>query len=122
MSRGLASRSGLEGASRVPNTSRPFCQTTRSNSQPGRTSGQSRTIPPVRQLRRGPARIGYEVGPGPVEGEVARFDVLDHPAALRAYRLLVGDPVVAGEGEALGELLLVLPLPGAVRGHHDVQV
>src|SRR5207237_9764933 len=72
-----------------------------------------------RQLARPPRRIGPEVAPGPVEGEGPRGGGRDDAHALGADPLrLGGTPEHTG---ALGELVLVLPSPRAVRLDPDVQ-
>src|SRR5690242_12721604 len=112
-SRGLATQEGLEGASREPNTRGPFCQMNGGLSQSALKTGHNRTIPPNRQLCGSrPGRVGLEIRPRAVEGEVAGLDHLDDPEALGPDRLLVGDPVEVRVGQTLLELVLVLPLPG----------
>src|SRR3954454_22612132 len=78
-------------------------------------------VPARREARRdGPGRVRDEVGPGTVEREMPRLGPLDHPFTLGPPRRLFGHPVVAGEGEPLDELPLVLPRPGQVGAHDDV--
>ena len=101
MPRGLAARQGLEGASRVPDTSGPFCQTDRAglpigpdsarqDQDQGRFSAYAARAVPARPGEPSPGdrpgRVGREVGPGAVERELARLDLLDHPRGPRPGR------------------------------------
>src|SRR4051812_23742528 len=103
--RGRLTRAGYQ-SSILPDRSPHLPIGPGSRSETARPRGY-RTVPAGGKVgRRYPLGGRDPVGPGAVERERARLDLLDHPPALVADGVLVGHPVMLRKGEPLGELVL----------------